>query len=304
LTVFSRYFVHAVVLVVAIVLSGYASISKDLPSAARLRLGVVNASGLAFGEGGATGGVTLGRAGTIIKPVAIPSSAPIEHTPTRYTVRQGEDVYAIAKKFNISADELRWSNPDRLTRTDLVKAGDQLLVPPVDGVVVSIKATDTVQAIANAYKVDPQAIVDFNYLRDPEHLTAGAALVVPNGRGPMLWPRRAGDDAPHLGPYPNGKFTYGQCTYYVASRRNVPWTGDAWMWFGNAKAMGYATGQVPEPGAIMVTWESIYYGHVAYVEQVNADGSFIISEMNYKAWNTIDTRTLRTNQVPLIGFIY
>jgi mannosyl-glycoprotein endo-beta-N-acetylglucosaminidase len=68
--------------------------------------------------------------------------------------------------------------------------------------------------------------------------------------------------------------------------------------------MGYATGQVPEPGAIMVTWESIFYGHVAYVEQVNADGSFIISEMNYKGWNTIDTRTLRTNQVPLIGFIY
>jgi LysM repeat protein len=140
---------------------------------------VVNASGLAFGEGGSTGQVTLGRAGTIVKPVAIPSSAPIEHTPTRYTVRQGEDVYAIAKKFNISADELRWSNPDRLTKTDLVKSGDQLLVPPVDGVVVAVKATDTIQAIANAYKVDPQGIVDFNYLRDPEHLTAGAALVVP-----------------------------------------------------------------------------------------------------------------------------
>lgn len=304
MTVFHRYFVHSVVLIVAIALSGYASIAKGLPQAANLRLGVVNAEGQAFGQGGTTGRVELGRTGTIVKPAAIPTSAPVQHTPTKYTVRQGEDVYAIAKKFNITADELRWSNADRLTKTDLVKPGDQLEVPPIPGVVVTVKPTDTPQAIAAAFKVDVQAIVDFNYLRDPDHLNAGDVLVIPNGRGPTLFPRRASDAAPHLGPYANGKFTYGQCTYYVASRRYVPWSGDAWMWFGNARAMGYPEGQVPEPGAIMVTWESVVYGHVAYVEQVNADGSFVVSEMNFKAWNVIDTRTLRVKDVPLIGFIY
>jgi len=304
LTVFHRYFVHSVVLIVAISLSGYASIAKGLPQAARLRLGVVNSQGQVFGQGGATGKVELGRTGTIVKPAAIPTSAPVQHMPTKYTVRQGEDVYAIAKKFNITADELRWSNADKLTRTDLVKPGDQLMVPPIPGVVVSVKPTDTPQALAAAFKVDVQAIVDFNYLRDPDHLNAGDVLVVPNGRGPQLFPRRASDDAPHLGPFANGKFTYGQCTYYVASRRYVPWSGDAWMWWGNARAMGYPEGQVPEPGAIMVTWESVVYGHVAYVEQVNADGSFVISEMNFKAWNVIDTRTLHVKDVPLIGFIY
>ncbi len=304
MTVFHRYFVHAVVLIVAIGLSGYASIAKGLPQAANLRLGVVNGPGGAFGQGGTTGTVALGRTGTIVKPIAVPVSAPVQHTPTKYTVRAGEDVYAIAKKFNLSADELRWSNPDRLTRTDLVKVGDQLMVPPVQGVVVTVKPNDTPQAIAGAYKVDAQSIIDFNYLRDPDHLNAGDVLVVPNGRGPVLFPRRASDNPPRLGPFANGKFTYGQCTWYVASRRNVPWTGDAWMWWGNARAMGYPEGQVPEPGAIMVTWESLIYGHVAYVEQVNADGTFVISEMNFKAWNVIDTRTLRTKDVPLLGFIY
>jgi LysM repeat protein len=303
LAVFHRYFVHSVVLVVAIALSGYASITKGLPQAAQLRLGVVNAQGEAFGQGGLTGGVELGRSGTIVKPVAVPTSTPVQHTPTTYTVRQGEDIYAIAKKFNITADELRWSNPAKLTKTDLVRAGDQLMVPPIDGVVVVVKLNDTIQAIAGAYKVDPQAITDFNYLRT-DQLNPGDVMVVPNGRGPLLWPRRASDDAPHLGPYANAKFTYGQCTWYVASRRYVPWTGDAWMWWGNARAMGFPEGQVPEPGAIMVTWESIYYGHVAYVEQVNADGSFVVSEMNYRAWDVIDERTLRTRDVPLIGFIY
>jgi LysM repeat protein len=301
-TVFHRYFVHVVVLIVAIGLSGYATIAK-LPQAASLRLGVVNAQGEAFGQGGTAGTVALGRTGAIIKPIAIPASAPVQHTPTRYTVRDGEDIYAIARKFNISADELRWSNPANLTRTDLVKAGDQLMIPPIQGIVVLVKPNDTLQTIAAAYKVDPQAIVDFNYLRAAT-INSGDVLVVPNGRGPLLFPRRASDNPPALGPYANAKFTYGQCTWYVASRRYVPWTGDAWMWYGNARAMGYAEGLVPEPGAIMVTWESLIYGHVAYVEQVNADGSFVVSEMNFKAWDVIDERTLTVKEVPLIGFIY
>ena len=304
MTVFHRYFVHTIVLIVAITLSGYASIAKGLPQAAKLRLGVVNLQGEAFGQGGTAGAVQMGRTGTIIKPIAIPLNVPVQHTPTAYTVRQGEDVYAIAKKFNISADQLRWSNPANLTRTDLVKTGDQLLVPPIQGVVVVFKTTDTLQALAGAYKVDVQSIIDFNYLRDPEHVTLGQVLVIPNGRGPQLFPRRASDSPPALGPYANARFTYGQCTWYVASRRWVPWTGDAWMWWANARAMGFAEGQVPEPGAIMVTWESPIYGHVAYVEQVNADGSFVISEMNFKAWDVIDTRVLRVKDVPLIGFIY
>ena len=301
--VLHRYFVHIVVLIVAVGFSGYASINRALPATARLRLGVVNAQGLAFGQGGTTGTVQLGRAGTIIKPIGIPTDAPVQHTPTKYTVRPGEDVYAIAKKFNITADELRWSNPAQLTKTDLVKPGDQLEVPPIPGVVVVVKATDTLQVLAAAYKVDAQAIVDFNYLRT-DAVQTGDVMVIPNGQGPLLFPRRASDDAPHLGPFSNAKFVYGQCTWYVASRRYVPWSGDAWMWWANARAMGFAEGQVPEPGAIMVDWESPIFGHVAYVEQVNADGSFVVSEMNYRAWDVIDTRTLRTRDIPLLGFIY
>ncbi len=82
----------------------------------------------------------------------------------------------------------------------------------------------------------------------------------------------------------------------------MPWTGD-----GNAKAMGYPVGQAPERGTFIVTWESPWFGHVAFVEQVNEDGSFVISEMNYKGWDQIDERTLSPADYPkihLIGFVY
>jgi surface antigen len=59
----------------------------------------------------------------------------------------------------------------------------------------------------------------------------------------------------------------------------------------------------------MVTWESPYWGHVAYVEQVYGDGSWLVSEMNYYGdpgggWGRVSYRHVMPGSVPLIGFIY
>jgi peptidoglycan DL-endopeptidase CwlO len=52
-----------------------------------------------------------------------------------------------------------------------------------------------------------------------------------------------------------------------------------------------------------------WFGHVAYVEQVNADGSFVVSEMNYYAngggWGRVDRRTITSADFGSIaGYIY
>jgi peptidoglycan hydrolase CwlO-like protein len=103
-------------------------------------------------------------------------------------------------------------------------------------------------------------------------------------------------------PGPN-HFAYGYCTWYVANKRNAPWFGDAIQWWPNAPPYGYAEGQTPVVGAIMVTRES-GWGHVAYVESVNGDGSWTVSEMNFVGWNVVSRRTLRPGQAPVVGFIY
>jgi surface antigen len=105
------------------------------------------------------------------------------------------------------------------------------------------------------------------------------------------------------GPISN-HFPAGYCTWYVASRRDIPWFGNAFDWWQNAQPYGYAEGQVPQVGAIMVTRESIAYGHVAYVEAVNRDGSWTVSEMNFVGWNVKSGRTIKPGQLPLVGFIY
>jgi surface antigen len=104
---------------------------------------------------------------------------------------------------------------------------------------------------------------------------------------------------------PSGNhFAYGYCTWYVANKRFIPWYGNAIDWWPNAATYGYAEGQAPRVGAVMVTRESVVFGHVAFVESVNGDGSWTVSEMNYKAWNVVDLRTIRRGQVPLVGFVY
>ena len=57
-------------------------------------------------------------------------------------------------------------------------------------------------------------------------------------------------------------------------------------------------------GSIMQTTTG-YYGHVAYVERVNADGSILISEMNYAngPYNT-NTRTIPASVVSSYNFIH
>jgi surface antigen len=104
------------------------------------------------------------------------------------------------------------------------------------------------------------------------------------------------------GPFPN-HFSYGFCTYYVATRRYAPWFGNAIQWWPNARAYGYPEGSTPQVGAIMVTSESSL-GHVAYVESVSGN-TFVVSEMNFSGWNVVDRRTITLGgRVPIVGFIY
>ena len=308
-------------LAVAVAISGYASLDRHYQSSFTASLGAVNAEATVSGEGGAVGDVSLGRFSTIIKPAAIPLSAPISHSAFTYTVASGENLKTIAKKFSVTVAQIRWSNTN-LISSDVVATGDQIVISPVPGVVVAAKAGDTLETLAVKYQSNAQTILDFNRLRSAQ-LTAGTLLVIPGGVGGAFPPpptvfqnlKQTGNGSGGgyhsvvlgccLGPYPATGFPPGWCTYYVATKRNVTWRGDAGFWYQNAAAAGYPVGARPKVGAIMVTWES-YLGHVAYVEAVNADGSWTVSEMNFVAFGVISQRTIKPGQLgsALVGFIY
>jgi peptidoglycan DL-endopeptidase CwlO len=122
----------------------------------------------------------------------------------------------------------------------------------------------------------------------------------------------SGQDVPSSGDCNSG-FAYGECTWYVATQRCIPWGGNADAWYYNAAQMGYLEGQTPEVGAVAV-WipgrgGASWVGHVAYVVAVSPTdgipaGSFEVSEMNWDGWDEVDYRVLQYSSDIFEGFIY
>ena len=268
--------------------------------------------------GRAVDGIGWSMSGSLVVP-ALPVTPPGEkhRDIIYYTAVDGDTLRAVAAKYGLSVNTLLWSNPklvDRLT------AGQEVVIPPVDGVLVKVSATDTVASLAQKYRAQSDAIIEFNLLRHPEALAVDVYLMVPYGVGPepasVPQPKAqtvsAGKRSWFVTPVYSsggGVYPFGQCTWYVNTRRAAPWGGNAWQWFGRARAYGRPEGPTPRVGAIMVTWESPYWGHVAYVEQVYGDGSWLVSEMNYAGvngggWGRVSYRHVVPGTVPLIGFIY
>lgn len=101
----------------------------------------------------------------------------------------------------------------------------------------------------------------------------------------------------------NGGY-FGQCTYYMYNRFaqlgapiRTTALGNAAEWPANAAAAGYGVSSTPRAGTAIVFQRGVggadpVYGHVGFVERVNADGSLFISEMNVQGVNVISTRTI------------
>ncbi|PNZ11979.1 CHAP domain-containing protein [Staphylococcus simiae] len=105
----------------------------------------------------------------------------------------------------------------------------------------------------------------------------------------------------------NNLYTSGQCTYYVFDRVGgkigSTW-GNANNWANAAARSGYTVNNTPAAGAIMQTTQGAY-GHVAYVESVNSNGSVKVSEMNYgHGAGVITSRTISASQASSYNYIH
>jgi len=107
-----------------------------------------------------------------------------------YVVKKGDTISSIAQKFGVSVDTVLWAN--HLRSAQKIKIGQRLKIPPVSGIVHTVRRGETVYSIAKKYQVDPQNIVDFpfNTFSNDETfaLQIGQTLIVPNGVMPKAKP--------------------------------------------------------------------------------------------------------------------
>lgn len=238
-----------------------------------------------------------------------------------YEVESGDTISSIAMANHITANTILWAND--IDNIDSIKPGDKLFILPVAGLSYTVKKGDDLGAIATKFKADRAKIIAFNSLPADGKIEEGQEIVIPDGYKDVQQPastnsgligRRQYATTTGGAPSVSGwrklegnagaghRFPYGYCTWYVAQRRYVPWSGNAGTWLYHAKAAGYRTGKSPVVGAIMVSSES-WWGHVAVVESVGS-GSFTVSEMNYRGWAKKSTRVVSTSSRVVKGFIY
>ena len=242
-----------------------------------------------------------------------------KHGIVKYKVEAGDSPGSIAASFGISTYTVLWAND--LKVGDIIKPNQELEILPISGVKHIVGKTDTLESIIAKYKADQNEVILYNTLpaMADEALVKGKILIIPNGEKaapikPKPQVRSVGSEivssskysysaSSNLGASKSRNFPYGYCTWYVASKTYVPWNGHAKSWLTNSQAYGFQTGSVPMVGAIVVTTENKWYGHVAFVEAVHAN-TITVSEMNYVGWGRKSVRTIPINSYKIRGYVY
>ena len=104
-----------------------------------------------------------------------------------YTVQPGDVLFTIASRFNVSPESILWNNQDALNNDPhKILPGTVLVIPPVSGIIHTIKDGDTLESVAAEYKVTVEAItidgVQWNNLLEGRLPPAGSTLIVPGGQ--------------------------------------------------------------------------------------------------------------------------
>ncbi|MDJ1112055.1 MULTISPECIES: LysM peptidoglycan-binding domain-containing protein [Macrococcus] len=200
---------------------------------------------------------------------AVSTTRPIAVTSnaTSHVVKPGEYLSLIANRYGITVAQLKSLNG--LT-SDLIFPNQRLVVKGN-----GVQSTPTVRPVASH---------------------APVSTTVTNFVTPVF---------AHSNLYDNG-----QCTWYVFNKRASMGKGISTYWWharnwaNGAIKDGYTVNKTPAYGAIAQTSDG-YYGHVAFVERVNADGTILVSEMNYATGvGVIGYRTLNQWQVSRYVFIH
>jgi surface antigen len=197
--------------------------------------------------------------------------------PKNITVKSGDTLSKIAEVHDTTHVRLFNAN-DKIQNPDIINVGDEIRIPGKD------------EQLADRYSAYEAQLASVQ-------LAPAAAPVVQSA--PATYTTRSYSAAPvNSSSYYVGNGMW--CTDYVHSKRpDVAIYGNAGMsWIGSAQAAGKTTGTQAKAGAV-----AVQNGHVAYVESVNPDGSYVVSEMgwNYTPGN-YNQRTVQPGEFG--GFIY
>ncbi|MCJ1783610.1 CHAP domain-containing protein [Mammaliicoccus sciuri] len=222
-----------------------------------------------------------------------------------YTIQEGDTLNKIAKKFDVKVSDLKeWNN----LSSDLIIVGDELKVASETSEPTAEPTSLTVNAPESPAQEDAllRYVFEQTSYGNVYNSEDSVAYVAPT----FNENQSTQNTAPVSYSQPNSGggsnlYTSGQCTYYAFSKR--PDFGNTWgnanNWANAAAQAGYTVNNSPAAGSILQSTAG-GYGHVAYVDKVNADGSIQVSEMNYQGEGIVSSRTISASAAGSYNYIH
>ena len=105
---------------------------------------------------------------------------------TTYTIETGDSVFGIATFFNLTPETILWANKDTMNDDPhMISVGNELRIPPTDGVYYEWQKGDSLETVSGKFKVDTDAILDWTPNKidrtDPV-ITPGTYVMIPGGK--------------------------------------------------------------------------------------------------------------------------
>jgi len=257
-----------------------------------------------------------------------------------YVVQPGDTLSKIASNFWVTVNHIKKINH---LSSDIIKAWQKLTITDQEGFVY-ISKWETIKQIAKKFGLDPEDIVDANWLVTENYkfqnwdevfipMTEAQykawlkkntkSLVKPDFSSYVVRRLSLSSNRKNIvakyryRPNVYNWFYRGQCTRFVAIKKfpyiskhkqKKLWNWNARYWYQNAKAAGYPVWHVPKVGAIVVFkygWRRYYYAwHVAIVKKIDWSKKRILIE----EMNALGKYIVTLRRVPMdahiIGYIY
>ena len=242
-----------------------------------------------------------------------------------YEIKPWDSFYSISYDYEISTNSIYWAN--NFSKRHTLQPGEVIKIPPVTWLIHQIKSWDTISAIAKKYDIEESIIIKQNHLDELSQLSAGEVIVIPWAIKIAPKPRpkpkaiytktykwKTGSSSQYVNQTWKYKlvwrkpfsWVWGNCTYYVASYKNVNWRWNANRWLRNARAKWHPTWMVPKIWSIVQftgRWYNPRYGHVWIVMDMTAT-HIIVSDMNYRRLNEVTYRKIVKTDRTIDWYIY
>lgn len=158
--------------------------------------------------------------GTLLKPVSVNTTVADARDMLRtHRVKSGETLAGIAKRYKVGVSTIWWANK---LKSKSLRTGQRLTIPPVNGLVVTVRGGDTLASLAKKHKIKADSILATNELEDP-NLVIGQVLILPGAKGaplpkPKPKPKVTTKSSAPSGParYTGGRFAWPVAGGYIS----------------------------------------------------------------------------------------